>query len=86
VVIFGVLKRRWWEARDNYEREHGRKVDKTRKNIKMAFQKMGLVPFNPDVVTEEMMAPSIESSSRGSLPLTQSSPIRAMADAILTEL
>jgi hypothetical protein len=101
VVIFGVLKRRWWEARDAYERESGRKVNKTNflsvyakahiqtltvENIKMAFCKTGLVPFNPDVVTEEMMAPSIESSSHGSLPIIQSSPIRSMANAIRTEL
>jgi len=90
-VIFGLLKTYWTEERDNYERKTGQKVSKTNflkiyaaahvrafteSNIRAAFRKTGLVPFNPNIVTTEMMAPSIETSCEGSLPLVPSTPIR----------
>jgi DDE superfamily endonuclease. len=101
VVIFGVLKRRWGEERDTYERKHGLKVDKTNflsvyaaahtraltvDNIQAAFRKTGVVPFNPNVVTTDMMVPSLETSCHGSLPIRQPSPVRVLADAIHDEL
>jgi hypothetical protein len=91
VVIFGPLKTYWTEERDNYERRTGQKVSKTNflkiyapahiraftdSNIRAAFRKTGLVPFDPTVITTEMMAPSIETSCEGSLPLVPSTPIR----------
>ncbi|KIK95322.1 hypothetical protein PAXRUDRAFT_49094, partial [Paxillus rubicundulus Ve08.2h10] len=51
-------------------------------NICAAFQKMGAWPFNPDVVTKEMMAPSFETSSVGRLPLPQPSPVCTISAAI----
>jgi hypothetical protein len=51
-------------------------------NIKAAFWKMGVIPLNRDVIMEEMMAPSLESSSHSVLPIQQSSPIRLMAGMI----
>ncbi|RPD81673.1 DDE-domain-containing protein, partial [Lentinus tigrinus ALCF2SS1-7] len=90
VVIFSVLKRSWTKARREFEQK-GNKVTKsnflsvyahahlealTTDNIKAAVQKTGVVPFNRDVVTPEMMAPSAETSSHGTLPFRQASPIR----------
>jgi hypothetical protein len=39
---------------------------------------MGVWPFNPSVVTQDMMALSLETSSVGHLPLPQSSPVQAV--------
>ncbi|KAJ7870015.1 hypothetical protein B0H13DRAFT_1509791, partial [Mycena leptocephala] len=89
VVIFVSFKRNWSEVHDRWERE-GRAVDKTTflavyaeahfktltlENIKAAFKATGVILLNRDIVTEEMMAPSIESSSRGALPVQQASPV-----------
>ncbi|KAJ7729907.1 hypothetical protein B0H16DRAFT_1469782 [Mycena metata] len=52
----------------------------------MAFKKTGVIPLNRDVVTEQMMAPSLESSSRATLPIPQSSPIKAMSSMIVDYL
>ncbi|RPD80572.1 DDE-domain-containing protein, partial [Lentinus tigrinus ALCF2SS1-7] len=97
VVIFSVLKREWTTARGTFERQ-GRKVDKsnflsvyaeahmkslTPENIRKAFKKTGVVPFNPDVVTSAMMAPSVETSTRAPLPLPQASPVRAVAALLM---
>lgn len=98
VVIFSALKRHWTEARDTYERRTGIKVSKanflsiyteahakalTCENVKAAFRKTGVVPFNPSVVTPIMMAPSAESSVHGTLPLPQASPVRALSKLLL---
>ena len=97
VVIFSVLKRHWSGSRDDYERETGLRVTKstflrvytrahlnalTVENIVSAFCKTGVVPFNPSVITEQMMAPSITTSIRGSLPIPQATPIRVLQDLI----
>lgn len=96
VAISGKFKTTWSEVRDRYERQ-GMLITKsnflavyaeahletlTEANIKAAFRKTGVIPFNRDVVTAEMMAPSLESSSRGALPIHQSSPVRVMAGMI----
>ncbi|EIW58642.1 DDE-domain-containing protein, partial [Trametes versicolor FP-101664 SS1] len=90
VVIFSVLKQHWKRARDTLERR-GEKVTKatflsvyggvhvaalTPANIKAAFRKTGVEPFNPDVITADLMAPSLETSSQGHLPFMQTSPVR----------
>ena len=77
VVIFSVLKRAWSEERDKFEKS-GPAVSKvnflevyakahvrafTKENILAAFKKTGIVPFNPDVITDAMMAPSLETLS-----------------------
>ena len=54
----------------------------TQENILAAFRKMGIVPLDRDVITEQMMAPSTTSSTRGSLPIPQASPVRVMEDLI----
>ena len=97
VVIFGPLKHYWTQERDQFESSMRWAVNKgnfitiyaqahqralTPGNIHAAFQKTGVWPFNPDVVTKEMMAPSFEMSSVGRLPLPQASPVCAISAAI----
>ena len=55
-------------------------------NIKSAFKKTGVVPFNPDVITANLLAPSQPLSSTGVLPLEPPSPIRVMQDMIHRQL
>jgi hypothetical protein len=95
VVIFGPLKVFWTQEKDKWTREKRTKIDKTNflwiyvaahvraltpSNIKAAFKKMGVVPFNRSVVTPAMMAPSLETSCHGSLPIAPSTPIRAVTN------
>jgi hypothetical protein len=84
VVIFSPLKKFIGEERDKWLREHAAAMDKnnflaiygkahvralTADNIKSAFKKTGVWPFNPNVVTEEMLAPSKETSCEVKLPI-----------------
>jgi hypothetical protein len=93
VVIFATMKRNWSDARDSWERKGGT-VDKTNflevyaeahfktltvENIRSAFRKTGVVPLNPDAITEQMMAPSLETSTRSTLPIVQPTPVRVMS-------
>ena len=96
VAIFGTMKQNWSDARDHWKRME-KTVDKTNflaiyaeahlktlisKNIKSAFRKTGVIPLNPDVITEPMMAPSLETSIHGTLPIEQPSPVKTMAGMI----
>ena len=96
IVIFSVLKRAWSDERDKFEAQ-GSAVTKlnfmavyakahirtfTEINIRAAFAKTGIVPHNPDVVTTEMMAPSLETSTTSMLPLGLPSPVREVVDLI----
>jgi hypothetical protein len=91
VAVFGSLKIYWSQERDKYERENREKVTKenflaiyakahiralTPETIRSAFRKTGSWPFNPNVITTDMMAPSLETTCQGSLPLVQATPIR----------
>lgn len=95
--MFGPLKRCWTQDRDEYERTKRRQVDKTNfvsvysrahkkaltpDTIRAAFRTTGVWPFNPSVVTQDMMAPSLEISSVGHLPLPQLSPMQAVLHAV----
>jgi hypothetical protein len=97
VVIFAPMKKRWSEARDDWERR-GHTVDKTNflaiyaeahiktltpENIKAAFRKTGVIPFNPDVVTTDMMAPSQATSTHATVPIQQSGPIKTMSEMVI---
>jgi hypothetical protein len=44
--------------------------------------KTRIVPYNPDVVTMEMMAPSLEMSTISLLPLGVASPVWEVVDLI----
>ncbi|RXW17484.1 hypothetical protein EST38_g8369 [Candolleomyces aberdarensis] len=97
VVIFSPLKTAWTEAWDEYERRTGQKVNKqcflevyanahmkalSKQNIISAFRVTGVVPLNPDVITETMLAPSRTSSTSSSLPVPLPSPTQALSDTI----
>lgn len=96
MVIFSVLKHAWSEERDNFEKRVPA-VSKvnflevyakahvcafTRENILAAFKKTGIVPFNLDVITDAMMAPSLETSLTTCLPLTLASPLQEVVDLL----
>ncbi|KAF7326341.1 HTH CENPB-type domain-containing protein [Mycena sanguinolenta] len=97
VVVFGPLKLYWSEEKSKHEREKREAVTKenflaiygaahiralTAETIQAAFRKTGLWPFNREVVTEEMMAPSLETAARGHLPVAPSTPVRIMTDML----
>jgi hypothetical protein len=75
-------------------RRTGRAVDKTNfleiyaqahnlaltpENIKAAFRKTGVWPFDPSVITPEMMAPSKETSSESHMPVPPPEPVKILA-------
>ncbi|EPT04069.1 hypothetical protein FOMPIDRAFT_16805, partial [Fomitopsis schrenkii] len=91
VVIFSILKRRWTEERDAYECANGQKVDKTNflaiyakahvsalshSTILSAFRVTGVIPLDRSVITEDAMAPSLETSVEGGLPLAPNTPVK----------
>jgi hypothetical protein len=48
----------------------------TASTIHASFEQTGVIPFNPSVVTPKMMAPSLMHSSKGSLPIPLTSPVK----------
>ncbi len=83
--------------REEYKQEKGHSVKKnhflklyadahqrslTKKNIISAFKATGVVPFNPNVVTEEKMAPSLKTSTWHCLPVEMESPVWAVSSLI----
>lgn len=56
----------------------------TEANIKAAFAKTGVVPFNPNVISEQTMAPSLETSTSSTrlMPLGVASPVREISALI----
>ena len=96
IVIFSILKRTWSDEHDKFEK-NGSVITKlnfmsiyakahvqafTKDNIHAAFRKTGVVPFNPDVVTDAMMAPSLETSTSSILALRFTSPVQTMINLI----
>ncbi|PPQ91561.1 hypothetical protein CVT25_008637, partial [Psilocybe cyanescens] len=100
VVIFSPLKKYLSQERDNWFRSTGQPMDKnnflqifskayvaalTPKNIKMAFKKTGIHPYDPSVITESMLAPSKDTSYEVHLPVPMkqaSEPVQALAKAL----
>ena len=93
VIIFSPLKRYWAEERDIAECEHGQKVTKSNflsiyarahqralspDNIKSAFQKTDVHPFDPLVITSDMLALSRETSLQYNALLPFETPIRVI--------
>jgi hypothetical protein len=101
VVVFAVLKHYLGVERDALLRTTGTAIDKgnflqiiskayvtalTPELIKTAFRKTGIWPFNPNVITADMLAPSKETSIQSHLPVpTSSQPVQILA-AMLQEL
>lgn len=98
VVVFAVLKHYLGQERDKLLRNTGKAIDKsnfieiiskayvaalTPEIIKTAFRKTGICPFNPNVITPDMLAPSKETSSESHLPVpTPSEPVKIIADML----
>ena len=55
----------------------------TPQNIKVVFRKTGVIPFNPNVVTKEMMASSLVTSTQSMVPVQQSSAIKVMLEMVI---
>ena len=96
VVIFSILKHAWSDERDKFEAQ-GSPVTKlnfmsvyakahirtfTKHNIRAAFAKTGIVPHNPNVITTEMMAPSLETSTLSMLLLGLATPVHEVVNLI----
>jgi len=95
VVVFAVLKHYLGMERDALLRTTGTAIDKgnflqiiskayitalTPELVKTAFQKTGIWPFNPNVTTADMLAPSKETSIQSHLPVpTSSQPVQILA-------
>lgn len=92
VVVFGTFKKIWCKKQaqwisDNFPASFGKSAwltvwSKTflevmkESTIRAAFRVTGFTPFDPSVITEKMVAPSTEHSSRGSLPIPHTSPVK----------
>ena len=76
--------RRQKVTKENFISVYGRAHRKalTTDTIKAAFKKTGVWPWNPDVITEKMMAPSLETLLEGRLSLPQPSPVCAISLAM----
>ena len=96
VVCFAKMKATWQDEIDGLEKLHGQKVGKGNfagvsgqaflkafdsDMIKEAFRATGIYPFNPNVITERQMKPSVPYSMKGSFPMPQSSPVWAITIA-----
>lgn len=94
VVIFAILKLLLGQERDKLLRDTGKAINKsnflsvisnaytralTPGNIRTAFRKTGIHPFNPDVVTPDMLAPSKETSLESHLPVETSESTKVFA-------
>jgi hypothetical protein len=87
------MKEAWKEEIHKFEELHRTKVTKgdftevfgkaflkafTEDTIYSAFEKTGVYPFNPEVITEQQMKTSEPTSTIGSLPIPLPSPVRAI--------
>jgi hypothetical protein len=99
VVVFSPLKRAWERSRNDYEARTGLPVKKTTflkllaeawiaimipEIIMKAFEKTGVVPYNPNVITLDKLATSISTSthSNGIMPFEPPDAVKAMSQAL----
>src|SRR5882762_1569311 len=93
VVCFTRMKNEFHYEIQKFEDLHKSKVTKanfvgvfgcaylrsfTEDTIKAAFSATGVYPFNPDAISENQTKPSLPTSTKGSFPLLQPSPVRAI--------
>lgn len=98
VGIFSPLKFEYGKQRDAHLRETGEAVTKenflkiyggahlkvlTPEIIKAAFRKVGIYPFNRNVITPEMMAPSRDTSYKVFTPVVPPTPVRIVSDLLV---
>ena len=97
VVIFAILKLLLSKKHDKLLRDTGTAINKSKflsvitnvyvqaltpGNIKTAFRKTGIHPFNPDIITSDMLAPSKETSLEANLPVETSDAVKIFADML----
>jgi hypothetical protein len=97
VVIFAIFKLLLGQERDKLLRDTGKAINKsnflsvisnaytralTPGNIRTAFRKTGVHPFNPNVITSDMLAPSKETSLESHLPVETSESTKIFADML----
>ncbi|KAJ2930114.1 hypothetical protein H1R20_g6971, partial [Candolleomyces eurysporus] len=93
VVCFSRMKDNWKQAIVSYEAMHNQPATKreftrlfseayiasfTPETVKAAFRETGVHLFNPSVISQEQMKPSLTTSIKGSFSLPQPSPVRAV--------
>ena len=54
----------------------------TPESVRAAFEATGVHPFNPGIITDKHMQPSLPTSTKGTFPLPQISPVRAILKAM----
>ena len=96
MVIFSPLKKYWQQERDKEERESGQKVTKsnflsvygrahlqalTPQNIKAAFRKTGVYPYNPSVITPDKLAPAHKTAIIHHAIIPLKTPVRVLVNA-----
>ncbi|KIL62014.1 hypothetical protein M378DRAFT_81767, partial [Amanita muscaria Koide BX008] len=96
VACFAKMKKAWKEEINHFEDKNRRQVTKgdftevfgnaylrafDTETIEAAFSSTGIYPFNPNVITQRQMMPSVPHSIKGSFPLPQPSPVRAIIAA-----
>ena len=101
VVVFSALKAEFGKCRDRLLRETGEAISKenflrvygeahlkvlTPELVKMAFRKTGVVPFNRNVITGDMLAPSKDTSFRHFSPVEPPKAVRIMTDMMVDVL
>ncbi|KAF7372315.1 hypothetical protein MVEN_00091700 [Mycena venus] len=97
VVCFAKMKSCWQSKIVAFEAEKMREVSKAEflsvwapayveafdeSTVRGAFKVTGVVPFNPNFVTEEQMKPSVVTSTRAEFPMPQPSAVKAIVDAM----
>ena len=99
VAVFGVHKVHWAQECEKFERESGRTIRKEdfllvharaiqrtfkKETILSAWEKTGLRPFNPDIITPDMVAPSTAMSTHTLqlFPVAQPTPVRRVVQCM----
>ena len=101
VVCFARMKDAWKEEINMFEDLQKRAVGKgdytevfgmaflrafTLETVKATFEATGIVPFNPDMIKESQLKPSLMTSTKASFPLPQTSPVCAVISALRANL
>lgn len=97
VVMFAIIKRYLSEEWDKWEHKTGEKISKlnflavydrahncalTPETIKTSFCKTGVWPFDPTIITKNMMASSKVTSFQAHLPVPPAMPVHVLADLL----
>ena len=98
VVVFSPLKHAYGKEHDRHLRETGEAVTKlnflkvygaahlktiTPDLVKTAFFKTGIYPFNHEVITPKMMAPSRDTSYKIFTPIIPPTPVQIVTDLLV---